>query len=580
MSTNGKIESGKLLVRQIFTTKWFSIPVYQRPYVWKSEDVSNLLEDLTLAMTENPENTEFEYFFGSFVFQSKAADPENGQKYPVNELLDGQQRMATLLMLFAVIRDLACDNNKKKTCQMCIFQEENEDLCQPELTRLVYVTHPKVTEFINDYIRTENGTINEDNLKEKSKNSDDLSVKNMANAVLVMRGFFRDYRDNQNNPDKDLPTKLLSFLLKNVLFIYVSTENLEDAFRLFRVLNDRGARLRSSDILKATNLAELKTADERIKYAEMWEDAEGGLGDGGDGFERFLNYVRTILVKEKQRLELIDEFEKKIYTPEKLQKGQETFERIEKYLNIYRNLLNGEKSLKELGNHEFNTLLKVMQEGLLGTDWMAPLLRYFEIFKYVKILDFIKLLDIKYSADWIGRKTPTDRIMAMIKIIEAIDSAKNVEDVLDSDCFDINKDSFIREIEGPVYGKRFARYLLLKLDYFCADHTQPMHVEKLSVEHILPQNPAEGSNWMNDFKEQRAEWTHKIGNLVLVTGSKDSRLGRLEYPEKKEKYFSDHITNSPRALHVYHKYDKWTPKELKENQEIVLGAVRKHYKCV
>ena len=140
------------------------------------------------------------------------------------------------------------------------------------------------------------------------KNSDDLSVVNMANAVLMMHKFFSD------NPDTD-PTKLLDFLLNNVLFIYVSTEDLEDAFRLFRVLNDRGVQLRSSDILKAMNLTELKTSDERIMYAEMWEDAEGELGNDGDGFERFLNYVRTILVKDKARLELIDEFEQKIYKP-------------------------------------------------------------------------------------------------------------------------------------------------------------------------------------------------------------------------------------------------------------------------
>ena len=243
--------------------------------------------------------------------------------------------------------------------------------------------------------RTEARTINEDKLKTEYKNSDDLSVRNMANAVLKMHEFFGD------NPDTDL-NKLLDFLLNNVLFIYVSTEDREDAFRLFRVLNDSGVQLRSSDILKATNLSELKISDERITYAEMWEDAEGELGD--DGFERFLNYVRTILVKDKQRLELIDEFEQKIYIPNKLQKGQMTFKLIEMYLDLYRTLLDDKKSLKKLGDHEFDTLMKVMLKGLLGTDWMAPLLRYFEKFGYIRILDFLKLLDIKYSADWIGRR--------------------------------------------------------------------------------------------------------------------------------------------------------------------------------
>ena len=579
MSTKGKIESGKLFVKQIFATMWFNIPVYQRPYVWKSEQVSELLDDLTLAMTENPDDPDFEYFFGSFVFQSKAPGSENGQKYLVNDLLDGQQRMATLLMVFAVIRDRVDDVMAKETCQKCIFQDKNEFMNIPEQTRLVYVTHPEVTNFIKDYIKTDTGTNKKEQLTQEWKNSKDRSVRNMANAVLKMHEFFRDH------PDTDLK-RLLKFLLNNVLFIYVSSEDLEDAFRLFRVLNDRGARLRSSDILKATNLAELETEEERIVYAEMWEDAEGEFGDDGDGFERFLNYVRTILVKDKARLELIDEFEQKIYKPKHLDKGLKTFELIENYLKHYNELLYGQNYRKAGNNHQFNNLLMVMQAGLLGTDWMPPLLRYFDRFQYQRIFDFLKQLDIKYSADWIGGYPPTYRIIAMIDIIKVIDAAENVEDVfkpkINPKCFDIDKDSFIREIEGPVYGNRFARYLLLKLDYFYADHSAPMNVEKLSVEHILPQNPAEDSSWVKDFSpEERVEWTHKIGNLVLITGSKDSSLGRLDYPEKVEKYFKDRICISPHALHVFFReYKKWTPEELKENHRNVLAKVYYHYDIV
>lgn len=578
MSTKGKIESKKMLVKEIFRNMWFNIPLYQRPYVWKSEHVSKLLEDLKFAMIENPENPknpgnlDFEYFFGSFVFQSKAAGSETGQPYLVNDLLDGQQRMATLLMLFAVIRDLVSDVDTKRLCQSFIFQKEDRHLQIPEQTRIAYVTHPKVPEFIEKYIKTDTGTINENKLKDEMRKPN-VSVKGMANAVLEMHKFFRD------NPDTD-PEKFLDFLLNNVLFISVSTEDWEDAFRLFRVLNDSGIQLQSSDLLKATNLAELKTSDERIKYAEMWEDAEDELGH--DGFERFLNHVRTILVKDKARHELITEFEENIY-PEKLQKGQETFDLIKRYLNIYRTLLDDKTTFHWYHSYEFGNLMKVMRNGLTGSDWMSPLLRYVERFEYIRILEFLKLLDIKYSADWIGRRSPTERIMAMVEIIKVIDAANNVEDVLGSDCFNIDKDkdSFIREIEDPVYGKNFARYLLLKLDYFYADHYEPMHVEKLSVEHILPQNPAKKSNWMNDFsEEQRAGWTHKIGNLVLMTGSKDAILGRLDYPEKVEKYFKDRITARQHALHVFHNYKKWTPEELKKNHDNVLAMVYENYGIV
>ena len=123
MPSRGEIKSEKILVKDIFSRMWFRIPEYQRPYVWGHEEVNDLLDDLTFAMTEKPD---FEYFLGSFVFQSKVAAPEKGQEFDENDLLDGQQRMATLLMLFAVLRDLSEDPQAKKDCQECIYQKPSQ----------------------------------------------------------------------------------------------------------------------------------------------------------------------------------------------------------------------------------------------------------------------------------------------------------------------------------------------------------------------------------------------------------------------------------------------------------------------
>ena len=310
--------------------------------------------------------------------------------------------------------------------------------------------------------------------------------------------------------------------------IYVATEDLEDAFRLFMILNDRGIPLRNSDILKATNLGALDSEVDKIKYAKLWQQAEGDLGDD---FDRFLNHIRTILVKEKARLSLLQEFEDKIYNPKEkdkitgqkkpilLSKGKETFDLIEKYLNLYKTLSEGQ-NYNEFGNFEFDNLIKVMVTGLPATDWMPPLLRYFDKFGYKRLLEFLKKLDNKFSADWVSQYTPTDRIEAMNGIIKEIDLANTENDVFFSGRFNIDRDSFLRVLDGPVYGKRFARYLLLKLDYYFQNHDHKMHFETLSVEHILPQEPAEDSQWVKEFTtEQRDEWTHKLGNLVLITST-------------------------------------------------------------
>ena len=575
MPTKGEIKSEKILIKDIFKM-WFRIPEYQRPYVWGYEEIHDLLDDISFAQREKPES---EYFLGSFVFQAKPPTPKLGQKFAENDLLDGQQRMTTLLLLMAVIRDLSLIPTIKKKCQEYIYQEADPVENIPERTRLVFAIRESVQNFINDFIKPDGGTNEEDSLLHKSKKSSDISVQNMAVAILEIRKFFK-------NNITVTPKDLLPFIANKVLMIYVATEDLEDAFRLFMILNDRGVPLRNSDILKSMNLGALDNEIEKNKYAKLWEEAEGELGDD---FDRFLNHIRSILVKEKARLNLLQEFEDKIYHPKEkdkstgkikpilLKKGKETFVLVEKYLNHYKTLLSGQND-EETGDFSFDNLLKVMLTGLPATDWMPPLLRYFEKFGFNRLLEFLKNLDNKFSVDWIAQYTPTDRIEAMNSVTKVIDSAKTENDVFASNCFDIDETAFLRVLEGPVYGKRFARYILLKLDHYYQNHDQKMHFETLSVEHILPQNPAENSQWVKDFdKDQREEWTHKIGNLVLITRRKNASLGNLDFKEKFQRYFQKNIDTCPNSLRILTYYNQWSLNELKNNQLIIQNMIKEKY---
>jgi uncharacterized protein with ParB-like and HNH nuclease domain len=575
MSSKGEIKSEKILIKDVFKM-WFCIPEYQRPYVWGYEEINDLLDDLTFAQSEKPDS---EYFLGSFVFQSKPVDIKQNRNFPENDLLDGQQRMTTILILFAVIRDLVDGKDTKDKCQEYIYQKADTVEKIPGRNRLTYKTKKTVEDFFENHVKTEGMTNDEKGLKEIANNNSDISVQNIAKAILEIRKFFND-NELVNRRD------LLIFLVNKVLMIYVSTEDLEDAFRMFMILNDRGVPLRNSDILKSMNLGALVNEADKKEYAKLWEKAEGELGDD---FDRFLNHIRTILVKEKARLSLLREFEDKIYAPKVkdkstgqkkpilLHKGKETFELIEKYLNHYKTLLSG-NNYDEIGNFEFDNLIKVMLRGLPATDWMPPLLRYFDRYRYKGLLEFLKKLDNKFSADWVAQYTPTDRIEAMNNIIKKIDSAESEVDIFNSDSFDIDEKAFLRVLEGPVYGKRFARYILLKLDNYYTNHDLKMHFETLSVEHILPQTPADDSQWLIDFNtEQRDELTHKLGNLVLITRRKNSSQGRLDFTEKVQKYFGKNIDTCPNSLRVFKKYNLWTPKEFEENQEIVLDEIKKQY---
>lgn len=391
-----------------------------------------------------------------------------------------------------------------------------------------------------------------------------------------------------DDPDSDFElANFYGFVRKNVLLIYVATEDLDDAFRLFTILNDRGVPLRNSDILKSTNLGALTSEPEKQKYAKLWEEAEGELGDD---FDRFLNHIRTILLKDKARLNLLDEYEHKIYNPREkdkstgqlkpslLVKGKETFELVSRYLKHYNQLLGGVNYDATGKSFEFDNLMKVMLTALPSTDWLPPLMRYFDRFGYERLYEFLVKLDNQLSADWIAQYSPTARIDRMNEIIRAIEAAGSVDDLFGNDTrFNIDEDGFIRSANAAVYGRRFTRYLLLKLDFLYADHSQRMSFEYLSVEHVLPQNPKPDSQWCQDFtEEQREEWEHKLGNLVLITTKKNTSQGNKDYADKKSSYFSKRISTCPNSLRVLNN-TQWTPEELIANHRTVISKLASWY---
>ena len=578
MSSEHEIKSEKILIKEIFSSLWFRIPDYQRPYIWGQDEIDDLLDDITFAHSAKPDQ---EYFLGSFVYQSKKAGSTPGQEFQENDLLDGQQRMTTLLMLLACIRDLSDDADVKAASSEAVYQEGNNIKRVPERTRIVFSIRDAAQDFIDRFIKPMGGTDDRDGLEEKAQHAADRSVRNMASATLQMRCYLVD--DERN---LDLPG-FIEFLLNQVLLIYVSTEDLDDAFRLFTILNDRGVPLRNSDILKSRNLGALNNEKEKEKYAKLWEKAEGELGDD---FDRFLNHLRTILLKDKARMNLLHEFEHKIYNPREknkstnqskpslLSKGKGTFELVERYLQHYNQLLGDSNYDQTGGSFNFDNLIKVMLTGLPSTDWLPPLMRYFDRFRYEQLLEFLIQLDNQLSSDWIAQYTPTARIERMNDIIRVIESANTAEDVFSAKTgFSFDEDGFNRSAEAAVYGRRFTRYLLLKLDYLFADHGNRMSLEYLSVEHIMPQNPRADSQWCKDFSEdQRKQWTHRLGNLVLITTRKNISQGNRDYADKKANYFANRISTCPGSLRVLEN-DQWTPLELEKNHVAVLDKLREHY---
>ncbi|MDR2653035.1 MAG: DUF262 domain-containing HNH endonuclease family protein [Prevotellaceae bacterium] len=569
------IESDKLLVKDVFK-KWYRIPEYQRPYVWENDQVTELLDDITQALTTNPES---QYFLGSMVLQKNLKD-DGSTKYEEYDLLDGQQRVTTLFLITAVIRDLSTEKTLKKTCEETIFQEENSFDNIPERLRIVFDIREQVKRFISEFVKDDGGTTREDELNRKISNeSEDISIKNMAKAILTIRAYFKNVE----------PNKFFKYLRSNVLMIYVSASELEDAFRLFTVMNSRGIKLRNSDILKADNLGAIKENSKRIDYGRKWEETESYFGED---FDTFLAQLRTILVKRKAAFSLLKEFEDNIYNPKEydrntktfsrlkplLFKGEETFKFVDKYKNYYEQIFDNDNF--ELSNdYELYNQLQLMQKGFEADLWVAPLLRYYDKFKTNEILVFVHMLENKFGNDWLLGLTPTERIENMNKLIQAIDDVSTPTNLFSTSILKLDGDHLVETLSGNIYGRRSARYILLKIDLMYHGNTTKMDMPTvISIEHILPQTPKDESQWKKDFTdEQRIEWTNRLGNLVLISRRKNSSQGNKDYSEKKIKYFKNNVELFSNSVRIYNQYQNWTFNELQKNHKEVMEKIKKGF---
>jgi hypothetical protein len=83
--------------------------------------------------------------------------------------------------------------------------------------------------------------------------------------------------------------------------------------------------------------------------------------------------------------------------------------------------------------------------------------------------------------------------------------------------------------------------------------------------------------WKRDFSDDyRDQWTDRLGNLVLISTKKNSSQGRLDYTDKKARYFSKNISTCPNSLRVLQNL-QWTPVELEANHVEVLKRIRDHH---
>ena len=564
------IEAKEINLVQLFTNKFFVIPIYQRPLVWSEDNFHDLVEDIKDAIDSGEES----YFLGSILLKTH----EDKNTY---EIIDGQQRLASIVVLLAVFRD----HLNEPKIQKWLMQEEDEYAGIPAEERIK--VWDDLSEVFSKYIYSYGGTskfIHEfetNRLKHVDKSS---PLYHLYEAIKC----FKDFAEGM---DKQEIEKFLRYLLTKVYFVRIITSSRSSAFRLFNVLNTRGLPLSAADVLKSMNL-EFVSDKERGIYFRKWRELESDLGR--EEFENIISYVRTIYREEKARRELVDEFET-LFKNNIIHKGADFFDIVFKYARIYRDKLVCCElpALKSYEKVRYRTLMTLMKRFLPFSDWVPPLLTFYERFKREDLLyRFALNLERRVFVEWCADFTATERITSAIDLIKLIKRSESAEDVLQMmfkpreirrgrrrrriDFLDANvvKEILLSKLDDQQFyklkGGKLAKYLLLRLDMEMQEENFPGYASMatITVEHILPQTPT--GEWLKIFTQEEADQiVNKLGNLTLLNKRRNSRASNYDFKRKKERYFD--VKHSVFAItSMLREYGDWNMDSFKRRHRELL----------
>lgn len=240
----------------------FVIPTYQRPYVWKEEQINKLLKDCAIAFLTNiVTNIDKPYFIGTILTSDK-------KEY--QELIDGQQRFTTLWLIAVVFHKLKINSAITK------YLKVGEQL------RLGFEIREEVAAYFK---------LLESNPKEalekysEEQLGESIYLKDISKAVSTIESILLSL-------DKDLKHEIHlkdfgDYLYSKVMMVNNITPSRIDLNKLFATINNSGVQLEQTDIIKANLLKGIST--DKLLYSKIWECCE----NMNDYFERNIRKIFT-----------------------------------------------------------------------------------------------------------------------------------------------------------------------------------------------------------------------------------------------------------------------------------------------
>ena len=492
----------------------FSIPVYQRDYNWQEKQCQRLFKDI-LQTGKNEKVSS--YFLGSIVYIHDGIYGVGEKEFHV---IDGQQRMTTLTLLFLAIyfklkgTILAKDADKIYNQYVVNPYSEKEiklKLLPPEenLYILNKISHNKFNEL------------------------EVFQDRNMLKNYL----FFEKELENLSFDDM----KHLSNGIEKLIYIDIALEKgKDDPQKIFESLNSTGLDLSQGDLIRNYILMDLERGEQNRIYKEIWIPIENNckVSDGSEITSYVSDFIRDYLTLKTEKISSkpkVFETFKAYYEKENDEKLEDMKKYSEAYSYIIKPSLEKDRDIQRELDY-----LKSLDKTVINTFLIGILKDYKDnILEKDELLNILILLQSYLWRRYITEK-PTNALNKIFqgmygKISRSGNYYENLVDILMAEDFPTDEElESALKLKNVYKDKEKLNYVFKKLENYNHNELIDFENEKITIEHIFPQKPNKAwkENYSDNELEQMISFKDTISNLTL-TGS-NSNLSNKAFHEKRD----------------------------------------------
>lgn len=546
----------------------FEVPKYQRGYAWEDEAITDFIDDISQSLSDRLAGKPRDHFFGGIVAARKDVPDSSRSNH---EIIDGQQRLASFVMLAAalvrsmtsVVESLKNPTNGQDKKAKTYLTETIETLKGLYLSfrdsiKLEYVQVPKLTlsQADNDFFQSM--------LTDAAVTPKRDSHKRLQEAWKKLKDFVDNDLLGQLTPlDKANKIKVLvdEVLARDCTTIFMRSDTKGEAYRIFQVLNDRGVSLTDGDLLRAMTLElmdDQKVRTTQDEVATCWDSVLAySPGEIGSYLQWYFSSYEgqrpkpTVLVDQyldarfkhkgkkptlqdqaKKILDEIKQMDRDFVTLQTLGKGQWPYsdskvtewdrERLRMLVTHleHTNAMPLLLSLKELDEKSFN-------------DAVSSLERFVFRYKTVGNVHIGQMTKLYLKHATAIRKSAKNAVKNLKTDLRTL-----VMDAVPNNVFEARLRALQYQSRG---GNAPIRYLLITLeDYMkwfdngaqgepkCVDKTRVFDLPGTTLEHVYPRSAgaAEKSTDLEEVKQT-------LGNLTILGPGENDKLANKSFAQKR-----------------------------------------------